>query len=160
MITNQTVLLPIGDQSPAITNASSPFDSPDADVILRSSDKVDFRVFKMFIAFASPIFKDIFALPQASKGKSVGEDEMKHHLPIIQMTESSRTIENLLKLCYPTFTSKLPELNIMEDVIALWEAADKYEIEDVMKYARDALVAPPLIEQEAVRIFATALQNR
>ena len=114
----------------------------------------------MFIAFASPIFKDIFALPQASKGKGVGEDEMKHHLPIIQMTESSRTIENLLKLCYPTFTSKLPELNIMEDVIALWEAADKYEIEDVMKYARDALVAPPLIEQEAVRIFATALQNR
>src|ERR1700684_792202 len=105
MTTNQTVLLPIRDQSPAITNASSPFDSPDTDVILRSSDKVDFRVFKMFIAFASPIFKDIFALPQASKGKSVGEDEMKHHLPIIQMTESSRTIENLLKLCYPTFTS-------------------------------------------------------
>jgi len=94
MTTNQTVLLPIGDQSPAITNASSPFDGPDADVILRSADKVDFRVFKMFIAFVSPIFKDIFALPRASKGKSAGEDAMKDHLPIIQMTENSRTIEN------------------------------------------------------------------
>jgi hypothetical protein len=159
MATNPTVLLPIGAQSPAIRNASSPFDSPDADVILRSADKVEFRVFKMFIAFASPIFKDIFALPRASKGKSAGGDEMKDHLPIIQMTESSRTIEILLKLCYPVFTSKLPELNV-EDVIALWEAADKYGIEDVTKYARDALLAPPLIEQEAVRIFAIACQNR
>jgi len=33
-------------------------------------------------------------------------------------------------------------------------------MESVMKYARVALVAPPLIEQEAVRIFVIALQNR
>jgi hypothetical protein len=133
MTTNQTGLFPIRDRLSAITNASSPFDNPDADFILHSTDKVDFQVFKMFIAFASPVLKDIFALPQAPEGKSVGEDEMKDHLPIIQMTESSCTIENLLKPCYPVFTSKLPELNLVEDIIALWEAADKYRIEAIMK---------------------------
>ena len=100
MATNQTVIFPIEGQSPAITNARAPFDSlADADVILCSSDEVDFRVFKMFIAFVSPVFKDILTLPQ---GTSV-EDEMKDHIPIIQMTENGRAIENL---CYLAITSK------------------------------------------------------
>ena len=114
----------------------------------------------MFITFTSPVFKDLFALPQAPEGKSVGENEIKDHLPIVQMMESSHTIKDLLELCYPAFTSKLPELNIIEDIIALGEAADKYGMEDVMKYAWDALLVPPLIEQKAVCIFAIAFQNR
>ena len=85
---------------------------------------------------------------------------MKDHLPIIQMTESSHTIENLLELCYPKFTSKPPELNVVEDIITLWETADKYGIEDVIKYAWGALLVPPLIEHEAVCIFIIAFQNR
>jgi len=149
-MTDQIVVLTI-DQSPLITNANAPFESPDADAILHSSDKVDFRVFKMFLAFVSPIFKDIFALPRGSGRHSTRKDEMKDGLPIIQMAENSGTVENLLKFCHPIPISKAPVFNVLDDAIALWEAADKYEMYEVMNQARGALLTPPLID---MRIFA------
>jgi hypothetical protein len=48
-------------------NADSPFDpaSHTPDVILRSSDNVDFYVMKTFLAFSSPdVFAPMFTLPQ------------------------------------------------------------------------------------------------
>ncbi|KAG1734085.1 uncharacterized protein EDB91DRAFT_1251134 [Suillus paluster] len=45
------------------TCAPSPFDHQKADIILRSSDGVDFRVFKLFLTLASPFFEIMFELP-------------------------------------------------------------------------------------------------
>ncbi|EIW75069.1 hypothetical protein CONPUDRAFT_66183, partial [Coniophora puteana RWD-64-598 SS2] len=44
--------------------AKAPFDDPEAEIILRSSDNVEFRVFKSFLAFSSSIFRDMLSLPQ------------------------------------------------------------------------------------------------
>ena len=41
-----------------------PFNKPTADVILRSSDDVDFRVHKVILAEASPVFEGMFSIPQ------------------------------------------------------------------------------------------------
>ncbi|KAF9240602.1 hypothetical protein BU15DRAFT_73833 [Melanogaster broomeanus] len=49
---------------PLPSTAPEPFDNIDADVILRSSDNVDFRVFKIILSLTSPVFKDMFTLPQ------------------------------------------------------------------------------------------------
>ena len=43
--------------------ASEPFDHAKADIILRSSDNIDFHVFKLFLSLASPFFEDMFNIP-------------------------------------------------------------------------------------------------
>ena len=44
--------------------ATAPFDHAKADIVLRSSDNVDFRVFKLFLSLASPVFETLFDIPQ------------------------------------------------------------------------------------------------
>ena len=48
-------------------DAGAPFDSLHADVILRSSDNIDFRTFKLLLSLASPFFEGMFEM---------------HHLPM------------------------------------------------------------------------------
>ncbi|OSD05502.1 hypothetical protein PYCCODRAFT_1465386 [Trametes coccinea BRFM310] len=47
--------------------ASPPFDQPSADIVLRSSDGVDFHVHSQILAQASPFFATMFSLPQPLK---------------------------------------------------------------------------------------------
>ncbi|KAG1774142.1 hypothetical protein EV702DRAFT_1127083 [Suillus placidus] len=47
------------------TCASAPFAHANADVILLSTDGVEFRVFTFFLSLASPFFESLFSLPQA-----------------------------------------------------------------------------------------------
>lgn len=48
------------------TEAASPFDksAPGADLVLRSSDSVDFFVSKAVMAIVSPVFRDMFIVAE------------------------------------------------------------------------------------------------
>ncbi|KAG1737170.1 hypothetical protein EDB19DRAFT_2040045 [Suillus lakei] len=82
-----------------ITTAKAPFDNPDGDIILRSTtDHVDFHTFKVILSLMSPVFKDMFTLPQSSLQSGVSP------VPVIPVVESSPTLEFLLLLCYPAAT--------------------------------------------------------
>jgi hypothetical protein len=133
------------------TDAGAPFDSPHADVILRSSDNVDFRTFKLLLSLASDvtIFEDIFTIPQPASGVN----EMKHGVPVIPMSESSKTLEMLLGFCHPDCIPALKTLDIIDDVLA---AATKFEMGAVLKWARANLVRPSFMEKQPVRAFAIA----
>jgi hypothetical protein len=81
-----------------INSISSPhdtFDVPDANLIIQSSDLVNFRVHKPVLAMASPVFKDLFSLPQPSDGESVDG------LPMVQLSEDSDLLNTLLSMFYP-----------------------------------------------------------
>jgi hypothetical protein len=80
------------------TSTPVPFDVPDANLIIRSSDFVDFRVHKAVLAMASPFFKDLLSLPQPSNSESVGD------LPVVQLSESSELLDSLVSLLYPVRT--------------------------------------------------------
>jgi hypothetical protein len=140
------------NQPPAITDANAPFDDPDTDAILRSSDNVDFRVFRQFLSYASPVFRAMFALPQASQGDN--SNETKDGLPIIHVSEESKTLGRLLLMCYPDDES--PPIETLEDVHALLDAAVKYNMERVEKKVRKRLVAQCFLGTDAVRVFAIA----
>jgi hypothetical protein len=144
-----------GNQSPAITDAGAPFDDPDADIILRSSDNVDFRIFKQFLTYASPVFRAMFSLPQVSQGDN--SNEMKYGLPIIQVSEKRNTLERLLLMCYPD-NEMLPDIEKLEDVHALLQAAIKYNMGRVEKGVRRRLIAPCFLNTASVRVFAIACQ--
>jgi hypothetical protein len=72
------------------------FDDPDADIIIRSRDGVRFRTHKLLLSLASPIFRDMFSLPQPDHDKDAGEG-----LPVVDLTESSATFRLFMSLCYP-----------------------------------------------------------
>ncbi|KAF8472312.1 hypothetical protein DFH94DRAFT_636744 [Russula ochroleuca] len=52
-----------GTQINSATSPLEPFDVPDTNLIIRSSDFVNFWVHKPVLAMASPFFKDLLSLP-------------------------------------------------------------------------------------------------
>lgn len=80
------------------TSPSELFDVPDANLIIRSSDSVDFRVHKPVLAMASSVFKDLFSLPQPSDSKS--DDDF----PVVNLPEDSELLHCLLSIIYPVPT--------------------------------------------------------
>ncbi|KAJ6540451.1 hypothetical protein B0H19DRAFT_1239718 [Mycena capillaripes] len=69
-----------------------PFNDPAADVILSSSDGVDFRVYRLVLSLLSSVFKDMFSVPQPQDDPAV---------PSITMAESAVVLDGVLRFCYP-----------------------------------------------------------
>jgi hypothetical protein len=80
------------------TSPPKPFDVPEANLILRSSDVVDFRVHKPVLSMASPFFKDLLSLPQPPESESVDG------LPVVQLPEGSELLNCLVSMLYPVCT--------------------------------------------------------
>ncbi|KAG1881055.1 hypothetical protein F4604DRAFT_460341 [Suillus subluteus] len=111
------------------TTAEAPFDNPDGDIILRSTvDRVDFHTFKVILSLMSPVFKDMFTLPQNGLQSGVSS------VSVIPVTESSATLESLLRFCYPTAT---PTFHNLDDAKAVMEAAKKYDMQAILSRAAD-----------------------
>ncbi|SRR6266436_2888420 len=72
-----------------------PSEISDADLVIRSSDLVNFRVNRLVLAVASPFFKDLLSLPQPSDSESVDG------LPVVQLSENSELLSTLVSMLYP-----------------------------------------------------------
>ncbi|KAI5992385.1 hypothetical protein F5J12DRAFT_897285 [Pisolithus orientalis] len=90
----------MSDSEDSPTVALPPFDHEKADVILRSSDGADFRVFRLFLSLASPFFETLFDLPQPSEETNT-DMEIKDRLPVIpvrkQQHQESTIITHVLQ---------------------------------------------------------------
>jgi hypothetical protein len=80
------------------TSPFEPFDVPDANLIVRSSDNIDFRVHKSLLVMASPFFKDLLSLRQPSDG------EIVDGIPVVQLPEGSELLNSLFSILYPVTT--------------------------------------------------------
>ncbi|CDO73336.1 hypothetical protein BN946_scf185008.g99 [Trametes cinnabarina] len=78
--------------------APHPFNKPDGDVILRTSDNVEFRVRSHILIEASPVFEKMLA-----RRKSSAESDTSASRRVIDLTEDSTTTETWLLLIYPVF---------------------------------------------------------
>jgi BTB/POZ domain len=72
-----------------------PSDASDANLVIRSSDFVNFKVHKLVLAVASPFFKDLLSLPQPPDSESVDG------LPVVQLSEDSELLSTLVSMLYP-----------------------------------------------------------
>ena len=129
-----------------------------ADVILRSADNVDFRVFKLILSLSSPIFEDMFALPQASEGDN--RNEIKDGLPVVQLTEDTKTLDILLSKCYPMAVMDPRDPETLIETHRLLDTAIKYNVERVEKWARGRMFGPRFLDTDPVRVFAVACHYR
>ncbi|KIJ20986.1 hypothetical protein PAXINDRAFT_6763 [Paxillus involutus ATCC 200175] len=137
-----------------LTYAASPFDHAKADVILRSSDNIDFRVFKLFLSLASPFFETLFDIPQPTE--ETEEQETKDGLPVIPVSEDSNTLDALLRFCYPCTLTEDPNLEELKDVVDVLDAAKKYSLDAIERKVGQALSNPKILEVEPLRCFAIA----
>ncbi|KDQ56627.1 hypothetical protein JAAARDRAFT_101434, partial [Jaapia argillacea MUCL 33604] len=148
--------------------ASSPFDDSDADIILRSSDNVDFRVHKLILKLHSAFFKTMFGLPQPppvsqvltldrSTSRAIPSDH-KDGLPLLRVTETSSCLHKLLRFCYSHLDE--PELQTLEDIRIVLDAALKYEMDTISKRMRHRLVDIRYLKSNPIGVFAIGCHYR
>ncbi|CAA7269229.1 unnamed protein product [Cyclocybe aegerita] len=149
------------DGSPQITIADAPFDSPKkADVILRSSDNVDFYVMKALLAFSSPIFRDMFFLPQPQHDRASFRSTDNPPLDIVAIQYESAPLQNVLLLCYPQIGPGMQPKLTSDDIIEAYIIAEKYDMETVIQLLEDALsTIPPKFIRDPLRMLAIAVQH-
>ncbi|EIW75083.1 hypothetical protein CONPUDRAFT_132017 [Coniophora puteana RWD-64-598 SS2] len=139
------------------TEALPPFNSAaKGDIVLRSSDAVHFRVFRCLLALASPFFDAMFDLPQPQPATVHGRTTLVGDLDVIPMTENGRTVDAMLRYCYPAASVPLPALETLEDVEQVLEGAIKYGMEGVEQQIRKLLVSPRFLDAQPLHVFAIA----
>ncbi|KAF8262355.1 hypothetical protein EI94DRAFT_1553194, partial [Lactarius quietus] len=92
------------------------------DIIIQSSDLVTFRVDKAILSMSSPIFADMFSLPQPSF------NEVLDGLPVVRLSEDAETLNSLLTMLYP-IPSVVP--NSYDKALELLAASQKYDMVSV-----------------------------
>ena len=109
---------------PQAALAEAPFDDERADLILRSGDGVHFRVFKIVLSLASPIFADMFSTPSPTSQQS--NDKVQ----IVDLSEHSEALDVILRHLYPV---RSPNAVTLHDVSILAEFADRYQVDTLEK---------------------------
>ncbi|KAH9058207.1 hypothetical protein EDB87DRAFT_1578199 [Lactarius vividus] len=142
-------------EEPTPANSGPPslpsyFDIPDANIIIRSSDQLNYLVHKSLLTMSSPFFKDLLSLPQPP------DDELVEGLPVIQLSEDADLLNSLISLLYP-IPSVIPDS--YEKVFALLAACQKYDMESIQSTIRMGTkhgTFPAPVEAEAFRACAIA----
>jgi hypothetical protein len=113
-------------------------DMPNADVVLQSSDYVNFRVHRAILVTSSPFFRDMFSLPQPAN------DIAPDGLPVLRLSENAEVLNSLISMLYPVH----PEMARSTDIIlALLAATDKYDMGAIQSFiraevSREGLLSP------------------
>ena len=117
--------------------STSFFTTPDGDVIIRAGQEPslahDFQAHKFILSLASPVFKDMFSLPQPSDRN---QDE-KSDTPIVDIPDSPEVFDVILRLIYPGVEP--PKIADVTTLTGLFSAADKYDIASIYPVLRESL---------------------
>ncbi|KAF8263770.1 hypothetical protein EI94DRAFT_1806752 [Lactarius quietus] len=103
---------------------------PEANIILRSTDQVCFRVHQSLLAMSSPLFEDLLSLPQPLDG------ELVDGLPVVQLSEDAVLLNSLVSFLYPV---RRVGPGSYEKVFALLSACQKYDMVSIQSYIRDEM---------------------
>jgi hypothetical protein len=128
------------------------FNAPDADIILRAlgPPKRDFRVHKLVLSLASPVFKDMFSLPQPTPNGS--RESTVTEVEIVEVTDPAGALDIVLKMIYPFVPPPLDgDLNTLVKCLIV---AEKYKIEGAGSQLYRALVQ--MSATHPLRVYATA----
>ncbi|EIW63225.1 uncharacterized protein TRAVEDRAFT_161394 [Trametes versicolor FP-101664 SS1] len=127
---------------------AAPFDAstPDTNIILRSSDGIDFHVYKVILAIVSPILKSMFTILDDS-------DTSPASPQIIPLAENASTLEHVLRLCYPVPRTPITS---PDELVATSDAVTKYEMTALRPSLEQDLRALLLSGADPLRIYSVA----
>jgi len=116
----------------------------DADVILRSSGGKEFHAHKIVLSLASPVFRDMFSVPQPPPTES-------SELPIVDVHDPPEVLEIFLQIIYPTPN---PLINDTETLASVVRLADKYNAGVILDAQKEYLLSTCL-NFPPIHIYAT-----
>ena len=135
------------DEKQQKTTAPHLFDDPKADIILKTSDGVEFRTYKLFLSLASPFFESLFNLPQPMDA------------PSVDVCEDSRSLVKLLSWC----DHRISPSTDVDDLLDALVLADKYSMAYITSRIQEALTdilkSDPTTE-DVFAVFAIAYKLR
>ncbi|EKM60985.1 uncharacterized protein PHACADRAFT_190117 [Phanerochaete carnosa HHB-10118-sp] len=144
------------EDEPPIDKPHPSFDSPDADIVLRSSDNVSFHIHSLILTCTSGFFQTLLSLPQNPPSyKRSSSPNPPECLEVIHLMESAKVVEGLLSMCAGR---ELPQLEDFRHVEELLHAAEKYDMPGALSILRLALTSTSLLDTNPVRVYAIACQ--
>ena len=125
---------------------STTFRADGADVVIHAEGALDFCVHKCILSLVSPVFKDMFTIPQPLT-------DTPDVLPHVDVQDPSGAWENILRTIYPVPN---PTVDNLDDLESLLLTAKKYE----MKYVIDSHIRcfenRTFIRDDPLRLYAIA----
>ncbi|KAL1726462.1 hypothetical protein EV714DRAFT_177778, partial [Schizophyllum commune] len=139
--------------------AKRPFDDEAADAILRSSDGVNFRVYRLLLSLVSSVFGDILSLPSFGHGGSTGHGSgaSSQEIPTLDVEEDAHTLESFLRWCDPRCSS--PFVENWEDVQAMMTMSIKYDAPSVGRRISECMQGTTLVTHFPIRAYILAMRT-
>jgi hypothetical protein len=129
------------------------FTADDADIILRASRcdmPRDFRVHRIILSIASPVFKDMFSVPQPV---SLAPPE-EATIPIIGVDDTPEDLEVFLRVIYPFGLPTMPTLDAISRALVI---LDKYQVQGgSLQLLRSLLVSPEFLKSDPIGVYSLA----
>ncbi|KAH9915191.1 uncharacterized protein BXZ73DRAFT_54503 [Epithele typhae] len=126
-------------------------DASIGDIIIRTSDNVEFHVHSRRLADASPFFADMFTLPPLPTTSSTEGPTITEKLAV-DVSEASTVWSKILPLIY---LAEEPPLDLA-DLRALIATGRKYGIPGVVGHARGPLYSPEFLDEHPYAVYALA----
>jgi len=130
-------------QPTATVQLSTVFCADNANVVIRAAGARDFRTHKVILSLVSPVFKDMFTLPQPASDT----------LPHVDVQESPETWSNILHTIYPMPN---PTIDDLDDLESLLLAAGKYEMQFVIDVHKKLFENLEFIKEDPLRLYGIA----
>jgi hypothetical protein len=131
--------------------APTPFDiAASTDLIIRSSDGVEFHVHQLLMAVSSGFFESMFTLPQ-----NCSQEAQSTEIPTVDVSETSEVLGNIFPFIDPR--AKKPSSLSTQQLISIFETLDKYQMDNIRPYFAPYL--QKLVQQEPVRMFLLAAET-
>lgn len=113
------------------TTAPAPFDDPlKSDIVIHTSDGINFYLYKLLLSLSSPVFEDMFTLAEPSLSDEQSS-RAEAELPYIEISEDSETLRILLSFIDPR-TESMSSLSFIQ-YLDVMTATDKYQMDMVQK---------------------------
>lgn len=129
------------------------FTADDADIILRASRcevPREFRVHKTLLSIASPVFKDMFHIPQPVPSTTLTETA----IPIIDVDDTAEDLEVFLRVIYPFGLPPMPTLDAISHALAI---LDKYQVQGgSLQPLRSLLISSEFLRDDPIRVYSLA----
>ncbi|TCD68027.1 hypothetical protein EIP91_011638 [Steccherinum ochraceum] len=134
-------------------DAVYPFNRPDTDLILRSSDQTDFRVHRAILEMASSFFADgCDAFDKRNTGMTSLEDGC---LPVCHIDADGPTINLILRHIYPL---TIPKVQDIDDALTAVQVSQQYGFRLVTNAMKQTIIR--LAEANPLKVFARAALRR
>jgi len=126
-----------------------PFTTEDGDVVLHVAPDDTFRVHKIVLSLASPVFKDLFQTAQPDQ-----PDRGQSGPPTIPITDPPESVDLLLRFIYPGVVP--PTIADPTTLSALLTIADKYGVQTILPVAKERLANEEVLEKDAFGVYIVA----